>query len=514
MKKYIKLLSLSFMMIYFSSCSLYEDPPFLSEDDVFSNVEYSKTALNGVYGGMASYNNYSMTIQVLINGFSGYFTQRMYGAQLYDPINQNLYSLKPQANSKEVEYVWRDTYATIGRANDIITNLKPVDNPVSEEDKNLNNILGQAFFIRAFEYFNLVRLWGDVPLRLEPMTTENIHKPKSPASDIYEQILSDASNAVRLMKPKVTQDKGYPGVEAAHMLLAKIYMTLAGNKTAAETEYWQMAYDEAIQVYGKYRLIDLEQLWSDEGGDNSAENIFEIQFNLTNPGAMMKLYTPNGATKANTWGRFFINIALYDEHVKLYGDTLNFIRHKDKRINQTYRSFWVNVQKSPPKTQKSYPLSPRKNFMTSYPIACKYWSKNVNVVTEDNEKNFIVYRYADLLLMLAEISNELNNGEQMEYVTEVLNRAGVAPHLQYYQGQDAFREAIMKEYAFELIGEGHDAFNNRRRGYEWFKSHVIDVHNNYHKWDPKLDLKLAEDENTVMYLPIPTTEINTNQDIN
>ena len=510
MRKYIKILFVSALMIYSSSCSLYEDPPFLLEDDIFSNVEYSKTALAGVYGGLAAYNNYAMNAHSLLNGFSGSFTERGYGAQLYNPINQNLYSLKPQANSKEVENFWRDTYMTIGRANDIIANLKEVENPQEDDDVTLNNILGQAYFLRAFEYFNLVRLWGDVPLRLEPMTTENIHKPQSTAAEVYAQILEDAQNAARLMLDKRVQDKGFPGVEADYMLLAKIYMTLAGNKTAAETDYWQKAYVEAKKVFdsGAYHLVTFEQLWSDEDGDNCAENIFELQFNLTNPGSMMKLYTPNGATKANTWGRFFVNVDVYDEHIKIYAG------NGDKRIVETYKSYWLNFHKSPPKAQKNYPLIARKSFMSAYPVACKYWSKNINVITENNEKNFIIYRYGDLLLMLAEISNELNNGEQMQYLTEVLDRAGVVPQPQYSEGQDGFRAAIMKEYTFELLGEGHDAFNNRRRGYQWFKTNVIDKHNNYEKWNKQLDLKLAEDENVVMLLPIPTTELNTNQDIN
>ena len=513
MKKYIKLLFVFTLLFYTTSCKLHEDPPFLLESDVFSNVDYSKTALNGAYKALAAYNNYGMTAQVLFNGFSGLFTQRMSGAQLFDPINQNLYSLKPQSNSKEVENVWLDTYKAIGRANDIIANLKEIQNPVSSDDRTLNDILGEAYFIRAFEYFNLVQLWGEVPLRLEPMTTKNVHMPVSPVADIYEQIISDAQKAAHLVFPKRTQSRGYPGAEAAHMLLAKIYMTLAGNKTAAETEYWQLAYDEAIQVYGKYQLVDFAKLWSDEDGDNCAENIFELQYNLTNASSSMKLYTPNGATKANTWGRFFINVDVFDEHVATYGDP-NYLNHPDKRINQTYRSMWINVQKVPLRTQKCYPLIARKNFMTSYPVTYKYWSKNVNIITDINEKNFILYRYADLLLMLAEISNELQNGEETGYVTEVLTRAGVAPQPQYGEGQDGFREAIMKEYIFELIGEGHDPFYNRRRGFDWFKSHVIDKHNNYEKWNPKLDTKLAEDEETAMHIPIPSTEINTNQDIN
>ena len=75
--------------------------------------------------------------------------------------------------------------------------------------------------------------------------------------------------------------------------------------------------------------------------------------------------------------------------------------------------------------------------------------------------------------MLSEISNELQNGQEMTYVTEVLERVGLTPNVGYSGGQDSFRAAIMKEYQFELIGEGHDWFNNRRRGYNYFRDNII-----------------------------------------
>ena len=83
-------------------------------------------------------------------------------------------------------------------------------------------------------------------------------------------------------------------------------------------------------------------------------------------------------------------------------------------------------------------------------------------------KNVVVYRYAELLLMLSEISNELQNGEQLVYVTEVLNRAGVNNTVYAGASQSDFRDQIMKEYRYELIGEGEDAHNNLRRGVRLF----------------------------------------------
>ncbi len=508
MKK-ITILNLFILGILLASCSLEENPPFLSRENVFGNLENARNGLDGVYLGLSNWNQFSFQSHVLFSGYSGLFTERNWRG-LNSQNNKTLYALKPQPNSKEVEGVWRFHYTTISRANDVIASIVPREDPQTNEEKGLNDVLGQAYFIRAFEYFDLVRLWKEVPLRLEPMNTSNIHKPKSPAKEVYAQIIEDANKAKELMFPHSEQRIGYPGREAACMLLAKVYMTLATAdpelQEHSEAEYWQMAYDEAIQVYGKYSLVaDYASLWGETSGDNTPENIFEIQYNDVAGSGMPRLYTPRGATKGNnTWGRINVNVEVYDDHVATYPG--------DPRIQATYISSYFNVVKN--KTIETYPLKSRTNFNVAYPWPYKYWEKNVNLMSITDLKNFIVYRYADLLLMLAEISNELDNGEQFSYVEEVLARVGLTPQPQYYNGKEAFREAIMKEYRYELLGELQEVFNVRRRGYQWFKTHVIDKHNNAPTFDPKIDVLQEEDEEIVMRLPIPSSEINTNQEIN
>jgi len=112
--------------------------------------------------------------------------------------------------------------------------------------------------------------------------------------------------------------------------------------------------------------------------------------------------------------------------------------------------------------------------------------------------------------MLAEISNELQNGQQLEFVTEVLDRVGMSNDA-YLGDQTSFRDAIMNEYRYELIGEGEDAHNNRRRGFDYFLTNTINKHNNNPIFSPNVDLLLSTDPNQVMKLPIPLTEINTNE---
>ena len=124
-----------------------------------------------------------------------------------------------------IENSWIGIYQTIGRANDAINSLTVFDNPSTSDELVINDVIGQAYFVRAFNYFNLVRLWGEVPLRITPTTTETLHLAKSPIKDSYAQIIVDVKRAQQLMNGAVAS--GTPKPQAADMLLSKVYMTLA-----------------------------------------------------------------------------------------------------------------------------------------------------------------------------------------------------------------------------------------------------------------------------------------------
>ena len=99
-------------------------------------------------------------------------------------------------------------------------------------------------------------MWGDIPLWTVLPDNNNLHKAKSSAKEVYEQIISDAQQAESLMNE--TLGIGFPLKFAANMLLAKVYMTLATNPDLGDgsSNYWQLAYDEAIKVKNSGRYSD------------------------------------------------------------------------------------------------------------------------------------------------------------------------------------------------------------------------------------------------------------------
>jgi hypothetical protein len=196
---------------------------------------------------------------------------------------------------------------------------------------------------------------------------------------------------------------------------------------------------------------------------------------------------------------------VYDYHVAHYPD--------DPRLDATYLHEYTRADTGG--TVRVYPSNAARGaFSNAHPYLFKHAEKDKSHTNQCNSQNLIVYRYADLILMLSEISNELQNGEALGYVTEVLARANLTPHAGYAGDQASFRDAIMDEYRFELLGEGLDSYNNRRRGYAYFLENTINRHNNNPNFKASVDVLLNDVESEVMQLDIPLIEINNNELIN
>ena len=505
MKNY-KFTFLIILGILFTSCSLEEEPPFLANENVYSSASNATSALFGVYEAMVQYEYYGNEFLFLTNVNSGLMVSRRTGNNNSNSYNSTLSSLKPSSGLVAIENSWTGIYQTIGRTNEVINSATASENPSTPDELIINDVIGQAYFVRAFNYFNLVRLWGEVPLRVTPTTTETVHLAKSPIEAIYAQIIIDVKRAQQLMNGAVAS--GTPKPQAADMLLSKVYMTLATASSAIQDSslnYWQLAYDEAIKAYGTYGLLpSYDDLFLGTNGNNTGESIFELQSVVGASLDHTRAFTPNWYTTAATFGWFKINIENYDLHAVTYPN--------DPRLATTYVSTWTRGNNG--SIERSYPTNTaRSNFGNSFPYLFKLGSRDPNNAVRETNKNFKIYRYADLLLMLSEISNELQNGQEMTYVTEVLERVGLTPNVGYSGGQDSFRAAIMKEYQFELIGEGHDWFNNRRRGYNYFRDNIIIPHNTAASFKANVDVMHNTDETIVMSIPIAVAEINANNEI-
>ena len=508
MKKILSIISLSaFAFLVFGCSEILDETPetLYNEAQVFSTEQGVESALNGLYQSFADPAYHGSSWHGLIVPISGKFYSNQ-GA------SEDATSLNCSPSNTWLTRLWPQMFTTINVANTIIDNLENTTLDLN----NRETALGQAYFIRAATYFDLVRFFGDVPLKTEPTTTENLHTPRAPKSQVYDLIISDFEKAKAMLPNAGEYLVDRPIKFAANAYLAKVYMQLAGED-GGNPALWQNAFDEAIQVYGRYSLEPNFFDLYDSQNENTSESIFEIQYGQNGAvrnADIIRFYSPQDWAQLpitiETFGRVRPNKETFDQHLTQYPD--------DPRIDATfiYGSYQRYNNTGNIVNQNIYPTTANGN--NGFPFLNKYVDLNFNGTT--TSRNFIKIRYADVLLMLAEIENELNGpGNAYAYVNEVLARArnssegtpATQPADWSGMSQDEFRSRIMRERQYELLGEGHEWFDTRRRGYQYFLDEVIETHNNFPNLGNRDFIYPISVKN--MLLPIPSTEISGNQGI-
>ncbi|HEY4935902.1 MAG TPA: RagB/SusD family nutrient uptake outer membrane protein, partial [Puia sp.] len=154
-------------------------------ESYFKTAEELQNGVNAVYSSLHSGN---------LVGREWFFTHDMRGAetgsggaQLEAPRAELLTQPSPSSSNAVMTSVWNGTYQMINRANLVISKAPGItDDPASRDVT-----VGEAEFLRAWAYFELVTMWGDVPMYTEPVTSATGYLAKSPAADVYKQIITD-----------------------------------------------------------------------------------------------------------------------------------------------------------------------------------------------------------------------------------------------------------------------------------------------------------------------------------
>ncbi|MFK7935915.1 MAG: RagB/SusD family nutrient uptake outer membrane protein [Saprospiraceae bacterium] len=500
LKIYTALLFLLFIM---PACSdlLEEDAlTFYSEDTVFSTESGAASAINGVYASLSDWNCYGSAFHNLIMPVSGKFFSTQRAALDATGLNTT-----PSNNS--LTQMWEGFYQVINNANTVIKNVETSDLATRE------TLLGEAHFLRGLTYLNLVRMFGGVPLRTKPTTLENIHQGRASRQAVIDVVIADLEKAKELLPE--TPELGKPAKWAANVLLAKLYMTLAGED-GGKASFWASAKNELEPVInsGVYQLTPTYAELFEPGNENTRESIFEMQYDHTGGGRnsdIVRIYTPSKSIYTpdgtETFGRMRPNKETFDAHFNQYPE--------DPRLETTF--IYGRYEKKTGGFQKVYPE--KTNGNQGFALIRKWLDPAYNGTT--TTRNYILLRYADVLLMMAEIENEINGPDAAyQYVNQVLTRArdmdgdGAANTEQPADfadmTQDEFRTRILKERQYELLSEGHVWFDTRRRGYDYFLNEVVQPHNDHPEFDPTTDFTYPTSEKN-MLLPIPLTEISGNQ---
>lgn len=338
-------------------------------------------------------------------------------------------------NNRNVEDKWSDNYLIISRANQILDMIDNVDFDQQAKD----NLKGQTHFLRAFAYYDLVKNFGGVPLFLEPSTTyEATFKERLPAIDIYEQIIADASQAASLLPTKADQAPGRATSGAAYTLLADVYITL-DRWADAETSL------KSVTSMGYGLLPNYADVFNPSNEGNS-EMIFEVEYLEGTPLSLGSIFpyrflpvlvdpsviTGVGPASINNDGAF--NIPTPDL-LEAYEDTI-----KDERFAASI-GFYTG---SSPLVGVTYDHTP---YIKKY--------QHPHARYNETDQNWPVYRYSEVLLLLAESLNEQGKySEALLYLNQVRNRAGLNEIP--IADQSTLRDIILHERRIEL------AFENKR----------------------------------------------------
>lgn len=316
-------------------------------------------------------------------------------------------------------------YNIISRVNHI---LEPIDNV--EFDTNVkNNIKGQALFLRALAYLDLVQYYGSVPLHLTPVKTlDGTALPLSAAESIYAQIIEDAKLAASLLPDKSTQEAGRATSGAAKTLLGNAYIL---QKKWADAE-------KVLKEITGYDLVPNYADIFDPTNKNNIESIFEVQYKEGNEGF------------ASGFFYLFLAQPITAEEVSAITEITEIARTVEGYNIPTPDI--IAAYESGDK-RKDATIGILTAYGSPYPYIKKYC--HAHALTGNTNDNWPVYRYSEVLLLIAEALNEQDKGsEALTYLNQIRNRAGLGDSKA--SGQAAIREAIMKERRVEL------AFENKR----------------------------------------------------
>lgn len=451
-----------------SSCeSILEEKPYnFYGEDYYSSTHRLNMGVRGIYEVFSELNTYGQYWMVYDTDTD---IAHINGATL-GHVARDLAHYNASANHAWLESSWGAYYSGINRANLLLENCAKVDVKESKSDTLLyNNYIAEAKVMRALAYFDLVRLFGDVPLKTQHSEAQhNFNLKRTSTEDIYNFIIDEITDAI----PNLFHYDEYPGgfvgrisKTAAQAMLARVCMFKAGYKLTVKGDMlrpdnYKDYYNKAIELCddvinsGKHELNpSYEQVFKNmcELVLEPKENIFEIQF--FNPVGANKHVSNQGTYNGpsihqnSRYGRAnsFVKTLPTFANTFIEGDLRKSVAIADWQIDKNDNVKKINMN-------KSYTWAPgkwRRNWQTAE-------IKDMN----NTDVNVVIMRFSDILLMKSEALNEIHNGpidEAINLVNMVRYRAfngdkGKVNKLDF--DYDSFLDFIIAERARELCFEG------------------------------------------------------------
>lgn len=351
---------------------------------------------------------------------------------------------------------WIMHFQGITRANSLITGLE-ASTTVADADKK--RIIGEAKFLRALYYFNLVNVFGGVPIVTKPLSPTEANVPRNTIEEVYTQIKDDllaAISTLPLAKDIPTAEKGRASKGSAQALLARAYLYQGKFAESA-----QLSLD--VIDSKQYILTPTEKGFRENflvSGENGPESIFEVQYSDANAN---KGWAQEEGNEGANWLRpGFVSGWSGAMFNKSFRETApnRPVALQGIDVNDPRRKYTLTVEST------VLPLDGNLNYKvpagTLPQMSAKHWSSKIQNGYND-EINWIVLRYAEILLIRAEALTELNQNltEATNRTNEVRTRVGL-PNIPQGKTQAELRDLIRYERRIELAQEGTRYWDLRR----------------------------------------------------
>ncbi len=506
MKRILNLYILSLIILITGSCTdLLEEPVgLLSPEGYFKTEKEVQTAINGCYGLMASSNYYGNGLTTPLHLMSdmvdlgeNYSNYADFATFIQTPTNTY-----PKG-------IWGTSYEIIGNANTAIYGISQIDESQEVKDR----LEAEARFVRAFTYYHLVRLFGEVPY-LDNLDYVIDNVEKSSVDVIYEGIIKDLNFAKEhLTMQYIDGIRTRPSKGAAATVLSSVYLTRGEWKNAYDNAKWVIDNANAL---GYELESDFQDLFRSDKQDNSKEYIFAVDFmgnqrgdnpnpvTLENDQTIGAYNSIDGAAKPyRGWSMLVPSLKVYETW-----DPGDYRR----KVSLTDSIILASDNLLHPYTD--FPHIPRPHIAKLERFCGE---RKSNVAGWRSDMNYICFRYAEVLLIAAEAGNEIGKtAEAVGYVNQLRARARAGGVIDYEGSgygsygpsdvpanvsagisQDDFRTLVLEERRIELAFEFKRWYDIVRRdlGDQVFGANGLETQPNFSK--------------TKHYLiPIPQKEID------
>jgi hypothetical protein len=459
----------------------------LTQDNYFTNATQAQSAVDGLYNRlriMNADNGYGESIWVGVELMALHATTLGQSFNNNQIINQSIDPANPYFSS-----MWNNAYNGIGAANLVLARVPAV----SMDETQKKALLGQAYFIRAFLYYHLVRLYGDVPLITTPIdgTSPDLYPTRTAQAEVYNLIIADLQAAEQAGLPAVDRS-GRISQGAVKALLSSVYLTSAGYPLQIKANY-QKAADKAAELIdaNQYPLFSNYISLHNTADKNQGELILQAQYAFgiaTN--AISALVIP-----------YFAGVSRYNDEFGAVIPTPGFYAtHEAGDLRAQEQQFYFS----------KYPSIKDPNVIVDFKTQALYKYFHVESARGNGvgDENWTLLRMPEVMLIYAEAINEVSGPNTKAYaqINAIRSRAKL-PALSGLSQAD-FRTAVWKERYHELAYENKAYFDiqRTRQTYDVANNRFVNVVGFKGEVGPAFQEKY-------LLWGIPSAEINNNKQL-